>query len=37
MCKALIDNEIVHKEFTTIINEAENYYKGSIEMMKSQK
>ena len=37
--KALIDNEITHENFTTIINEESNYceLKESIRMMKSQK
>ena len=37
--KELIDNEISHEEFTTIINEERNYseLKKSIRMMKSQR
>ena len=37
--KALIDNEISHEDFTTIINEERNYHKlkESIIMIKSQK
>ena len=37
--KELIDNEISHEEFTTIINEERNYseLKKSISMMKSQR
>ena len=37
--KALIDNEVSHKDFTTIINEERNYHelKESIIMIKSQK
>ena len=37
--KALIDNEINHEDFTTIINEENNYreLKGSVRMMKSQR
>ena len=37
--KALIDNEISHEDFTTIINEKRNYHelKESIIMIKSQK
>ena len=36
---ALIDNEISHGEFTTILNEEENCsnLKGSTRMMKSQR
>ena len=37
--KALIDNEISHEHFTTIINEEKNYceLKESIKMMKIQR
>ena len=37
--EALINNEISHEDFTTIINEERNYreWKESIRMMKSQK
>ena len=37
--KELIDNEISHEEFTTIINEERNYseLKKSIRMMESQR
>ena len=37
--KALIDNKINHEDFTTIINEENNYreLKGSVRMMKSQR
>ena len=37
--KALIDNEISHGNFTTIINDEKNYrqLKESIRMMKSQR
>ena len=37
--KALIDNEISHEDFTTIINEERNYHKlkESIIMIKSKK
>ena len=37
--KALIDNEISHENFTTIINDEKNYreLKESIRMMKSQR
>ena len=37
--KELIDNEISHEEFTTIINEERNYseLKKRISMMKSQR
>ena len=37
--KALIENEISHEEFTTIINEAKNYFdlQESIRIMKSQR
>ena len=37
--KLLIDNEIIHKGFTTIINEEKNYWEltESIRMMKYQK
>ena len=37
--KALIDDEINHEDFTTIINEESNYceLKGSVRMMKSQR
>ena len=37
--KTLIDNEISHEDFTTIINEERNYneLKESIIMIKSQK
>ena len=37
--EALINNEISHEDFTTIINEEKNYreLKGSIRMMKSQR
>ena len=37
--KALIDNEISHEHFTTIINEKKNYceLKESIKMMKIQR
>ena len=37
--EALINNEIIHEDFTTIINEERNYreLKESIKMMKSQR
>ena len=37
--KALMDNEIIHEEFETIINEQKKYreLKESIRMMKSQR
>ena len=37
--KAIIDNEVSHKEVATILKEAENYHKSkeSIRMMKSQR
>ena len=37
--KALIESEISHEEFTTIINEAKNYFdlQESIRIMKSQR
>ena len=37
--EALIDNEISHEHFTTIINEENNYreFKESIIMMKTQR
>ena len=36
--EALINNEISHKDFTTVINEEKNYreFKESIVMMKTQ-
>ena len=35
--EALINNEISHEDFTTIINEEKNYRELSIRMMKTQK
>ena len=39
ICKVLIDNELSHEDFTTIINEKRDYYelKQIIRMMKSQR